>query len=100
MNLLTTLCSSWRSLRSDAQHSPRISSDAPHMQVLRRLRRRTQPRGLGSCYRKRITSLDTDLITPIVLRPVQPLVRRRDQLPAVAARLRDHCGQADADSQA
>lgn len=50
MNLLKTLCSSWRSLRSAAQQSPCVSSDAAYVQVLRRLRRRTQPRGLGSCY--------------------------------------------------
>jgi hypothetical protein len=50
MTLLKTLCSSWRSLRSIAQQSPCISPDAPQVQVLRRLRRRTQPRGLGSCY--------------------------------------------------
>jgi len=57
MNLLTTLCSSlrstcssWRSLRSAAQQTPGVSPDASRMQVLRRLRRRTQPRGLGSCY--------------------------------------------------
>jgi len=57
MNLLTTLysslrsiCSSWRSLRSAAQQSPCVFAEAPHVQVLRRLRRRTQPRGLGSCY--------------------------------------------------
>ena len=51
MNLLKTLCSSWRSLRSAAQQSPCVSSDVSHFQVLRRLRRRTQPRRLGSCYR-------------------------------------------------
>ena len=54
MNPLTILCSSWRSLRrpvrARAQQTPGVSSDAPHAQVLRRLRRRTQPRGLGSCY--------------------------------------------------
>ncbi len=50
MNLLTTLCSSWRSLRSTEQQSPRVSPDVPHVQVLRRLRLRTQPCGLGSCY--------------------------------------------------
>ena len=50
MNLLTTLCSSWRSLRSTAQQSPPDLSDAPRVEVLRRLRRRTQPRRLGSCY--------------------------------------------------
>ena len=50
MNLLKTLCSSWRSLRPTAQQSPGVSSDTARMQVLRRLRRRTQPRGLGSCY--------------------------------------------------
>ncbi|CAI8709900.1 Outer membrane lipoprotein carrier protein LolA [Pseudomonas sp. IT-P253] len=50
MNPLMTLCSSWRSLRSTAQQSPRVSPDAPQAQALRRLRRRTQPRGLGSCY--------------------------------------------------
>ena len=51
MNPLKTLCSSWRSLRPTAQQSPRVSPDAPHAQVLRRLRRRAQPRRLGSCYR-------------------------------------------------
>ena len=50
MNLLTTLCSSWRSLRSTAQQSPPDLSDTPRVEVLRRLRRRTQPRRLGSCY--------------------------------------------------
>jgi hypothetical protein len=50
MNPLMTLCSSWRSLRSTAQQSPRVSPDAPQAQALRRLRRRTQPRGFGSCY--------------------------------------------------
>ncbi len=57
MNLLKTLCSSlrstcssWRSLRPAAQQTPGVSLDAPNAQVLRRLRRRTQPRGLGSCY--------------------------------------------------
>ena len=50
MNLLKTLCSSWRSLRSAAQQSPGVSPDVSHVQVLRRLRRRTQPRRLGSCY--------------------------------------------------
>ncbi|KAF2392363.1 Outer-membrane lipoprotein carrier protein [Pseudomonas frederiksbergensis] len=43
-------CSSWRSLRSAAKQSPRVLPDTPHTQVLRRLRRRTQPRRLGSCY--------------------------------------------------
>ena len=47
---LRSLCSSWRSLRSTAQQSPCDFPEAPHAQVLRRLRRRTQPRGLGSCY--------------------------------------------------
>ena len=57
MNPLKTLCSSWRSCgegiypRSAAKPSPCVYPDAPHSQVLRRLRRRTQPRGLGSCYR-------------------------------------------------
>jgi hypothetical protein len=50
MNLLKTLRSSWRSLRSTAQQSPCDFPAAPHAQVLRRLRRRTQPRRLGSCY--------------------------------------------------
>ena len=50
MKLLKTLCSSWRSLRWTAQRSPCDFPEAPHAQVLRRLRRRTQPRGLGSCY--------------------------------------------------
>ena len=50
MTLLHTLCSSWRSLRSAAQQTPGDRTDATHTQVSRRLRRRTQPRGLGSCY--------------------------------------------------
>lgn len=48
MNLLKTLGSSWRSLRPAAQQTPCSSSAVP---VLRRLRRRTQACGLGSCYR-------------------------------------------------
>lgn len=47
---LRSTCSSWRSLRSAAQQSPCDSTDIPHAQVLRRLRRRSQPHGLGSCY--------------------------------------------------
>ena len=54
MNLLKVICSSCRSLRrpahARAQQLPCGSSNKPGMQVLRRLRRRTQPRGLGSCY--------------------------------------------------
>jgi len=50
MSFRNILCSSWRSLRSAAHQSPSIFPDTPHRRVLRRLRRRTQPRRLGSCY--------------------------------------------------
>ena len=53
MNLLTILCSSWRSLRRlrGRARPKQTPGEIPHAQVSRRLRRRTQPRGLGSCYR-------------------------------------------------
>jgi len=46
-------CSSWRSLRPTAQQSQSRQlgfSERPCWPDLRRLRRRTQPRRLGSCY--------------------------------------------------
>ena len=71
----------------------------PHAHSLRELRPRTQPR-VRQLLQEGIPSTDPHLITPIVLRQVQPFVRRRDQLAAVAAGFRSNGRQADTDRQA
>lgn len=54
----------------------------------------------ATALRSVVPSLHPHLITPIVLRQIQPLVRRRDQLSAITAGFRGDGRQADADGQA